>query len=121
MKLYQAPEFKSLRQKLRNSGTETERALWKVLRRKQILGYKFIRQYGVGRFVLDFYCPELRLSIELDGSQHLKAGNAEDDKQRTHFLKEKNITELRFFDNEVFNNLDGIADKIIFTIKKIVK
>ena len=61
---------KTLRQSLRNNATATEAILWKALKGKQIDGLKFRRQFGLGPYVLDFYCPEIRLCIELDGDIH---------------------------------------------------
>lgn len=115
--MYQDKSFKTLRQKLRNNVTDAERKLWQVLRKNQILGYKFTRQYGVGKYVLDFYCSAVRLGIELDGSQHMEVEKVKYDLERTQFLNAQNIKVLRFYDNDVFNNLEGIVEKIIQTIK----
>jgi very-short-patch-repair endonuclease len=117
--MYQDTRFKTLRQKLRNNPTEAERKLWSALRNKQILGYKFVRQYGVNNFVLDFYCPILRLAVELDGSRHMEEGQKCYDEKRAKFLNSKNIQIARFYDNEVLNNLEGVIEKIIFTIKSL--
>lgn len=61
---------KEVRQQLRQHATQPEQLLWRHLRGSQVNGLKFRRQYGVGVYVLDFYCPELRLAIELDGDSH---------------------------------------------------
>jgi very-short-patch-repair endonuclease len=115
--MYQDKQFKSLRQKLRNDTTDAEEKLWQALRKSQILGYKFTRQYGVGKYILDFYCSVLRLAVELDGSQHMEIQRYKYDEERTNFLNSHNITVIRFFDNEVFNNLPGVLEKIVQTIK----
>ncbi len=62
---------KNFRQYLRNNVTETEVILWSRLKGKQLLGYKIRRQYGVGKYAIDFYCPQLKLGIEIDGESHL--------------------------------------------------
>jgi very-short-patch-repair endonuclease len=81
--------------------------------RKSQLGYKFTRQYGVGRFVLDFYCSALRLAIELDGSQHMSQENQDYDQKRTDFINLHNIHTIRFYGNDIFNNLEGVVESII--------
>jgi very-short-patch-repair endonuclease len=117
--MYQDKRFKTLRKKLRNNSTEAERKLWQALRKNQILGYKFTRQYGVEKYIVDFYCPILRLAVELDGSQHMEPENKIYDENRTKFLNSQKIKVIRFYDNEVFNNLPGVVEKIIQVIKLI--
>lgn len=82
------------RKNLRNNMTPAEAMLWKALRGRGAGGYKFRRQQGIGPYVLDFYCPELKLCLELDGSSH--DYRYEYDEQRTLFLKEQGIMVLRF-------------------------
>jgi very-short-patch-repair endonuclease len=115
--IYQDKQFKNLRKKLRNNSTDAERKLWQVLRKNQILGYKFTRQYGVGKYIVDFYCSAFRLAIELDGSQHMEPKNKLYDGKRTEFLNSQRIKVIRFYDNDVFNNLPGVVEKIIQVIK----
>jgi very-short-patch-repair endonuclease len=73
----------------------------------------------VGRYVLDFFCPKIRLAIELDGNQHMQEENKQYDEERTQFLNSQNIVVLRFYDNDVFRNISGIVDKIIIEIDKL--
>jgi len=117
--MYQDKRFKTLRKKLRNNTTDSERKLWQALRKNQILGYKFTRQYGIGKYVVDFYCSFLRLAIELDGSQHMEEENKLYDEKRTEFLNLQKIKVVRFYDNDVFNNLPGVVERIIQIIKLI--
>lgn len=117
--LYQNSKLKARRQELRRNSTDSERALWQLIRKSQVNHVKFIRQYSVGRYILDFYSPRFRLCIELDGGQHLRPENRIRDKQRTEFLNSLNIRVLRFFDNEVFQNEEGIIDRIIEMIGEI--
>src|SRR3989344_158238 len=109
--IYNVLKLKSIRRKLWNNQTDCERILWNVLRNKKCMGYRFLRQYSVGQYVLDFYCPMLRLCIEIDGSQH---GDEKKnyDKERSSYLNRQNITVLRFWNNEILNNLEGVYDRI---------
>ena len=103
---------KQLRQSLRNNATSVEALLWRALKGKQVEGLKFRRQFGIGPFVLDFYCPELRLGIELDGGVHKEAYTSDYDEMRTRFLNENRIKVLRFDNEVVYNNIEGIIEAI---------
>jgi very-short-patch-repair endonuclease len=95
---------------LRRNQTPEESILWARLRRNQ-LGVKFKRQYSVGPYVIDFYCPEKKLAIELDGSQHLE--NKEYDEERSAYLAVLGIQTIRFWNNEVNANIHGVTQEII--------
>ena len=97
------------RKDLRNNITPQELSLWYKLKNKA-LGYKFRRQHSIGRFIADFYCYEKRLIIELDGSQHLD--NQEYDKERTDYFESLNIKVLRFWNNDIDKNMNGVLMKI---------
>jgi len=116
---YNNKSLQSLRRKLRMTSTDAERYLWQRLRNKQILNLRFLRQYGVGNYILDFYCPMTRLAIELDGGQH--AESKEQDELRTAFLGVKGITVLRFWNNDVFKNIDGVLQTIFETSEALMK
>ena len=90
------PSFKTRRRHLRKKQTDAEHKLWQRLRNKQVHGLKFYRQYSVGSYILDFYCPQRRIAIELDGSQHLAAKEYDDN--RTAYLQRSGITVIRFWD-----------------------
>lgn len=109
---YNDPHFKDRRRLLRKEQTEVEKKLWFHIRDRQAHGCKFFRQYGVGPYILDFYCPEVRLAIELDGGQHNEESNKEYDKLRTEFLGAGDIRVLRFWNNEVLMNLEGVLERI---------
>lgn len=98
---------------LRNRATPQEIILWSRLRLNQ-LGFKFRRQHSVGRYVIDFYCPEKKLAIEIDGSQHLD--NEKYDKKRAGYLRGLGVTALRFWDNDVNVNIEGVMMKILTTL-----
>lgn len=110
--LYNNKILRDRRRDLRNNQTEEERLLWSKLKNKQLKELKFVRQYSVGPYILDFYCPKLRLAIELDGDQHTEAEAVEYDKARNAYLETVDIKTLRFWNNEVHENIHGIIDKI---------
>ena len=101
-----------VRRSLRNNATAPEAILWLRLKGKQIEGLKFRRQFGVGPYVLDFYCPELRLAIELDGEVHNTSWGEAHDEIRTKFLMENNINVLRFKNEVVYQNIEAIVQEI---------
>ena len=103
---------KQLRQSLRNNATSAEAILWRALKGKQVAGLKFRRQFGVGPYVLDFYCPEIRLGIELDGGVHKTSYTHEYDEMRTRFMAENRIRVMRFDNEVVYNNIQGIIEAI---------
>lgn len=94
--------------------TDAERILWPHLKNKK-LGYRFRRQHGLGPYIVDFYCPEKRLIIELDGTQHVF--NKAYDEKRDAFLSSLNMRILRVWNNEVFQNLEGV----IVTIESLLQ
>lgn len=96
---------------MRREPTDAEAFLWKLLRGKR-LGFKFRRQHPVGRFILDFYCPETQLAIELDGGQHAQEPQATRDTCRDEALLQKGIRVLRFFDNELLTNPEAVLEAI---------
>lgn len=106
------PRFLSYRRELRVNQTIAEIALWRRLRNGQLNDYKIYRQFGVGPFILDFYCNAKKLAIELDGSQHAEPEHLEYDKRRTAFLNSQGITVIRFWNNEVMENMDAVIEKI---------
>ncbi len=97
------------RKLLRRDFTPEEKILWFQLRNSS-LGYRFRRQHSIGNFVADFFCPEKRLIIEIDGGQHLD--NKEGDKERTEYFESLGIKVIRFWNSEVKNDLDRVMIKI---------
>ena len=102
---------KDNRKLLRSNMTPAEAALWRALRGRGAGGWKFRRQQGIGPYILDFYCPELRLCIELDGSSH--DYKYEYDEQRTRFLSEQGIRVVRFQNEQMWSCMDGIVEEIV--------
>jgi very-short-patch-repair endonuclease len=97
--------------RLRRDSTRVEMQLWQKLRNRQ-LGLDFRRQHPAGPFVLDFYCPSLRLAIELDGGQHAEAGNEATDHKRDQWLAERGVTVMRFWNSDAAQNLTGVMEVI---------
>ncbi len=104
-------ELTELSRKNRNNPTECEEKIWVEVLSKRKTGYKFLRQKPINRFVLDFYCSELNLAIEIDGDSHNKKKNY--DEARNLFLSQIGIKTIRFTDDEVLNNIDEVREKII--------
>jgi very-short-patch-repair endonuclease len=103
---------KDKRQRLGNTMPDAEVILWSRLKGRQLLGCKFRRQHSVGAFVMDFYSPEIRLAIELDGDSHYREGAREYDEQRTNFIERFGIRIVRILNTDVYENLDGILEMI---------
>ena len=100
---------------LRKNPTEVEKLLWYRLRMWQIDGYKFRRQQPIGNYIADFVCFEKRLIVELDGGQH--AVQSGYDAERDGWLRAEGFTVLRFWNNDVLKNLNGVTEKIFETLK----
>src|SRR5262245_24792024 len=100
------------RRKLRNSMPKAEVFLWTRLKRRQLLGCKFRRQFSVGPYVIDFYSPEIRLGIELDGDSHFQPGARDSDAARDAFIESFGIMLLRFLNSDVYDNLDGVIEAV---------
>ena len=112
MKVFNWKETKEMRQELRKGQTDAERRLWNQLRNKQRRGYKFFRQYGIGLYVADFYCPLLKLVIEVDGGQHYSEDGKIHDERRAEFLEGLGIRTIRFNNLDVLKNLEGVLESI---------
>ena len=102
----------STRKYLRNNSTNAEKLLWSKLKGSQVLEYKFRRQQGIGSYIVDFYCPEVKLAIEIDGETHIKPDEVEYDKNRQYEIEELGIQFLRFTNRDVLDNLDGVLQTI---------
>jgi very-short-patch-repair endonuclease len=106
------PEFLDFARRLRKNQTDAEKLLWKILRNRQLLGLKFRRQQPVGPYILDFYCHDCKLCIELDGGQHYTSDRQQEDKDRTAFLATRGVRTLRFSNLDVLQNIEGVLLKI---------
>lgn len=110
------PQQKAIRQRLRRDATPAERRLWLMVRAKRLDGRKFRRQHGVGRYVLDFYCAEEKLAIELDGAVHADPQRAAYDAERQRELEALGIRVLRFENREVLETPDVAVEAIRFVL-----
>ena len=113
--MFYPEQTKENRKTLRKNMTEEERILWSTLK-KYFPQYKFRKQAGIGKFIADFYCTEKKLIIELDGAQHLE--NAEYDSQREDFMNSLGLTTIRFWNEDIRKNLNGVLMEIEHLLMK---
>jgi len=100
---------------LRKNLTDAERKLWRRLRSRQLLAYKFRRQFPIGPYVVDFVCLERRLIVEVDGGQH--AEQRRRDEKRAAYLREQGFRVDRFWNNQVLNEMEGVVAQIGKTLE----
>jgi very-short-patch-repair endonuclease len=103
--------YYKLARNLRKNPTEVERLLWRHLRAHRFFALKFRRQQPLGKYIVDFICFEKKFIIELDGGQH--ATDRLNDAERDAWLKSQGFHVLRFWNNEVLSNMDGVLQKIL--------
>jgi very-short-patch-repair endonuclease len=97
---------------LRKDLTSAEALLWTHLQKSKLASKKFRRQHSIGRYIVDFYCPECRLAIELDGQVHFHSTRSDYDVARTEFLERFNVRVLRFENRRIFEDLESVLDSI---------
>lgn len=93
---------------LRKNMTDQERKFWQIIRNRQFHGYRFLRQYAMDKYIVDFICREKNIIIELDGGQHNEERNIIYDKERTDYLRSKGYKVIRFWNNDIDNNIEGV-------------
>jgi very-short-patch-repair endonuclease len=103
---------------LRKKETWAEKLVWRWLRNRRFNGYKFRRQHPIGDYLLDFFCEEAELAIELDGSGHGYPGQRNHDVEREKFLKSRGIKTLRFWNSHLLRNAQSIRDTIFKELQK---
>jgi very-short-patch-repair endonuclease len=118
---YNNPTMKDRRRALRHNLSKAEAIMWKRLSRRQMHGCKFRRQHSVDQYVLDFYCPELKLAIEIDGDSHFVPDADISDKERQKYIETFGIRFLRFTNTDVCKNLDGVCRVIFNEIEETLK
>ena len=106
------PALRDRRRTLRRGATPAERQLWKRLRARRLDGWRWRRQYSVGPYVLDFFCPEVRLAIELDGNVHGDPARAAYDGERERWLAEAGVRVVRFENRRVTEQVDLVVEAI---------
>ena len=116
-KLFNTTSTKLHRRSLRKNQTDYEKIIWKYLRKKQICDVRFLRQYSVGKYILDFFCPSKKLAIEIDGGQHNSNPKIKRDKTRSVFLHANGIRVLRFWNNDIKQNISGVLHEITYQVK----
>jgi very-short-patch-repair endonuclease len=119
-KHYNKKSEQEKRRLLRNNMTYCEKLVWLHLKKRQ-LGYRFLRQYSVDHFVIDFYCPELKLAVEVDGDVHEIPQQKEYDKARQKYLEEFGIEFVRIKNEEFLGNPNQAFGKIEKKITSIIK
>ena len=110
------PTLKQRRQELRRNQSDAERAFWVKVRDKQFFGIKFFRQYSIGPYILDFYCPGLKLAVELDGGQHNQSDGREHDATRSEYLRVQGIDVIRFWNHEVLLDMESVLSKLALKV-----
>ena len=112
------PTHKNRRRDLRTHGTAAEAVLWKRLQKRQILGKRFRRQFGIGPYIVDFYCPECGVIVELDGEVHSSIERAACDFEREEYLCELGMKIVRFRNKVIFENIDAAVENIIRAVEE---
>ncbi len=118
-KIYNRQVDNEKRKTLRNNMTKAEAILWGELKNRKILGCKFRRQFAIGAYVVDFYCTELKLVIEVDGATHLTDEEKEYDKRRELEIGQLEVQFIRFTNPEIYQALDFVIDSIKTKIQEL--
>ena len=105
-----SPKIKHNSRNLRKNMTDVERILWAKVRSRQLQGFRFRRQHPIGKYIVDFVCLELKLIIELDGGQHMNQQQYVTN--RSQWLQKNGFKTVRFWNNDILDNLDGIMETI---------
>ncbi len=116
-KIFNSKKTKGQRRNLRNNTTEAESRLWSRLKGRQIFDYKFRRQHGIGNYIVDFYCPKVKLVIEVDGESHYSKKGIAHDLKRDEYLTSLGISVCRFNNQQIYDNLDGVLTEIVRRIE----
>lgn len=111
-KIYNREYLKNNQKFLRTIMTKSEVVLWKNLKGKQFLNLKFRRQFGIGNYIVDFYCPEIKLVIEVDGSTHYEEEVFEKDLKKDEYIQKFGINLFRINSEEIFNNLKEVLFRL---------
>ena len=110
--IHSNPKVSEKRINLRRNLTPAEALLWKNLQKSQLDGRKFRRQHSIGPYIVDFYCPEFRVAVELDGASHMTLIGSEEDGKRDEFLAKLNVRVIRFENRLVFESLELVLNAI---------
>ena len=110
------PDLKQKARDLRKSGTKAEALLWKKLQGRQLAGYKFLRQRPIDEYIVDFYCPELMLVVEIDGITH--ENRQKYDRARQKRLESFGLQVIRYHDSDVKENLEGVVSSLLEVVRE---
>jgi len=111
------PKPTGLARNLRRQESDAERKLWSKLRSRQFENLKFRREHPIGKYIVDFVSLEKKIVVEVDGGQHNEPGNMEKDEQRTSWLENEGYHIIRFWNNDVITNIEGVGLKILELIE----
>ena len=110
-----------LAKQLRQNQTPQEQKLWNIIRNHKFNNLKFKRQQPIGQYIVDFLCKDIKLIIEIDGGQHNTKENILADEERTKFLESKGYKVIRFWNNEIDNNIEGVYLELENQYQEITK
>ncbi len=120
-KIFNRYNSKDTRKDLRNNLTKGEVILWQHLKGSQLGGFKFRRQHSIHNFVVDFYCPEIKLAVEVDGETHGIEEIFVRDQWRQKIIEKENVVFKRYVSNDIFNNLDQTLEDLYQTCIRLRK
>ncbi len=118
-KIFNSQKNTNKRKELRHNMTKAEVLLWIELKGRKVMGYKFRRQFGIDIYVVDFYCPELKLAIEVDGATHFTDEDIAYDKDRQERIEQLGVRFLRFTNLDIYDSLECVMEVIRNKIKEI--
>jgi len=113
---YYQPQLKETVRTLRKNMTDSELKLWSRIRRRQMHGLQFYRQRPIGHYIVDFYCPQAQLVLEVDGSEHINKYKNSKDQYRDHYLKQQGVRVLKFDNLQVLHQIDAVIERIYRSI-----
>ena len=116
--MYYNPHNLKNAKEMRSNMTPAETKMWRILRGKRFKDLKFKRQVLIGNYIVDFLCEDKKIIIEIDGGQHNEELNIQSDKNRTHYLENNGYKVLRFWNDEVMKNIDGVMEVIFREVKE---
>ncbi len=119
-KLYNTRGMTRTRQALRNNMPKAEVILWTHLKGKQFSDLKFRRQYSIGQYTVDFYCPKIRVAIEVDGPSHLSETQKKKDIERQEYIESQGIQVIRYLNTDIYENMEGVFEDLAMRIEKIM-
>lgn len=120
-KIYNRKSIKKQRKYLRSNMTKAEVILWSKLKGRKLQDYKFRRQHSIGNYIVDFYCPKLKIALEIDGESHYTEKGKARDKKRSTYLNNLGISVKRFTNSQIKQNLNGVLKEITAFVQSLEK